>query len=83
MKKYIKWGAVILVLVSLLVFNFALIFERNNQRVAATPLAPGEPAQTDIYVGNVVHLLLPAVAVVLPRLGVGRQPPLSLPVINR
>jgi hypothetical protein len=54
MKKYIKWGAVILVLVSLLVFNFALIFERNNQRVAATPLAPGEPAQTDIYVGNVV-----------------------------
>lgn len=52
--KYLKWGAVILVLVFLLALNFAPFFTGNNQRVSAAPLAPGEPAQGEIYVGNVV-----------------------------
>jgi len=53
MKKYLKWGAVILVLVVLLALNVAPVFGRNNQSVAAASLAPGEPAQGEIYVRNV------------------------------
>jgi len=52
--KYLKWGAVILILVFLLGLNFTPLLTGNSQKVAAAPLSPGEPAQGEIYVGNVV-----------------------------